>query len=108
MPHTCLPATAAACAAFQPMDTPVTPHTIAVPHPRLATSPPPGATDATPQIRAGLTPGTLTTQHKDLSPGKSINAQDPQCPINPTTPKLLLSKICLQTPHQILTVTLIL
>ena len=82
--HTPLPATTAAHTTLQPMDTPVTPHTviptgIVAPHPAFTTSPT-GATHATPQTTAALTPATPTTQHKDLSPEKSSNAQDPQPP----------------------------
>ena len=91
-----LPATAAAYTALQPMDTPVTPHTviptgIVTPHPALAISPT-GTTHATPQTGAGITPATPTAQHRDLSPEKSSNAQDPQPPINPTTPRLSPSR----------------
>ena len=57
------------------------------PHPTLATSPT-GAIHATPQTGASLAPATPTAQHKDLSPEKSSNVQDPQPPINPTAPRL--------------------
>ena len=53
--------------------------------PTLATSPA-GITDATPQTGDSLTPTAPTTQHKDLSQGRSGNTQDPQPPINPSTP----------------------
>ena len=111
-PHVLLPATAATHATPQPMDGPITPHAV-IPsgivalHPTLTTSPV-GATLANPWTRASLTPAAPTTQHKDFSPGKSSNVQDPQPPINPTAPKMAPSRIPLQTPYQILTVTLIL
>ena len=59
----------------------------------------------TPQTTASLTQAASTTQHKYLSPGKSSSAQDPLLCINPTAPKLSPSRIPLQTPCQILTMT---
>ena len=62
----------------------ITPHTV-IPsgkvalHPTLATSPM-GMTHATPWTRAGLIPAAPNLQHKNLSPGKSSNTQDPQPP----------------------------
>ena len=93
------------------MDTPITPNAviptgIVAPHPALTISPT-GATHATPWTGASLTLAIPTTPHKDLNPGKSNNAQDPEPPINPTAPKLSQSRILLQTLLQILTVTLI-
>ena len=75
-------------------------------HPTFTTSPT-DTTHITPQTRAGLAPSTPTEQHKDLSPEKSSNAQDPQDPINPTSLRLSPSRIPLQILHQILTVTVI-
>ena len=77
-------AIAAAHAAPQLMNVPITPHAvistgIAILHPALFTSPV-GATHATLWIRASLTSATSSTQHKDVSPEKSCNAQDPQPP----------------------------
>ena len=101
---------AAACVTPHVMDGPITPHTLlptgkVTLHPTLTTSPV-GATHATPQTGASLAPAAPSTQHKDLSPGKSSNAQDPKPPINPTAPKLSPSRIPLQTLHQIMTVIL--
>ena len=59
--HNLLPVTTATYATLQPMSAPVTPHTIAAPHPTIATSPT-GTTPTTPQTRTGLTPATATTQ----------------------------------------------
>ena len=83
-PHALLPATAAAHAAPQLMDAPITPCTviqkgIAALHPALTTSPV-GTTHVTPQTGASLTPAAPSTQHKDLSPGMSHNAEDPEPP----------------------------
>ena len=110
-PYTHLPATAAACATIQPIDAPIAPQAviptgIVVPNPTLNISPI-GTAHATPQTGADLVPAAPTMQHKNLSPGKSSNPQDPQPPINPTVSKLSPSRIPLQTLHQILTVTLI-
>ena len=98
--HAFLPVIRPHHAELQLMDVPVTPHAILTPHPALATSP----TGATPWTRTSLTLTTHTTQHKDPNPGKSSNVQDPQLPINPTTPKLSLSSIFIETLHHILTV----
>ena len=73
-PHALLPATAAACAALQLMDAPITPHamiptSIVEPHPTLAIFPT-GTNHTTPQTRASLTPAAPTTQHKFPSPGR--------------------------------------
>ena len=111
-PHTLLPATTAAHATLQPMDAVTTPHAMittgtVAPHALLTISPT-GATHTTWWTEATLTPAAPTTQHKILSPGRQSNAQGPQPPINPTTPKLSPSRILLQTPHQILAVMLIL
>ena len=83
-PHALFPATTEACATPLLTDTPITPHTmiptgIVTLHPALTTSCM-GATHTTPWTRAGLTPAAPTTQHKDLSPGRSNNAQGPQPP----------------------------
>ena len=91
------------------MDAPVTPHAV-IPtgivtlHLTLTTSPM-GATHATPWTRARITPASPTTQHQDLSPGRSNNAQDPQHPIKPTAPNCHHPGFPHQTLHQILTVT---
>ena len=95
-PHTLPLATTAAHATLQLMDTPITPHAaiptgIVTSHPTLTISPT-GATCTTPQTGADLAPATPTMRHKDLSSGKSSNAQDPQPPINPTTPKTITIK----------------
>ena len=107
-PHAPLPATTAACTALQPADVPITPHAmiptgIVTSHPTLATSPT-DTTHATPRTRAGLAPAATTTEHRDLSPEKSSNAQDPQSPINPTAQGLSPSRIPFQILHQIQTV----
>ena len=99
-------------AAPQPMDVLIIlyamiPSVIVALHPTL-TIPPVGATHATPWTIASLASAAPTMQHKDLIPGKSSNAQDPQLPINPTTLKLSPSRTPLQTLYQILTVTVIL
>ena len=92
-PHTLLPATAAACTTFQPMDDPMTPHTLIVaPLPTLSTSPA-DVTNTTPLTTASLTPTNPTPQCKDLSSEESSNAQDLQFPIHPTAPKWSLSRI---------------
>ena len=80
-PCTLPPATTSAHAILQPIETPITLHTmiptgIVVPHPTLTISPA-DITHATPWTGADLTPAAPTTQHKNLSPGKSINPQDP-------------------------------
>ena len=84
--HTLLPATAAVQTTLHPVDTPITPHAIVIPHPTLATSPT-GTTHATPLTTAGLTPSTPTIQHKDPKIGKLSNAQNPQPPQKPHHPK---------------------
>ena len=81
---TLLPATTAACATLQPMDATVTPYAvippgIVTPHPTLTISQT-GTTYTTLQTGANLVPATPTTQHKNLSPGKFSNTQDPQPP----------------------------
>ena len=78
---------------------------IVTPHPTLTFSPT-GANHATPWTGTGLAPATPAMPHKDISPGKSSNVQDTQPPINPTTPKLSLSRILIQTLHKISTVIL--
>ena len=75
-PHALLPATAATPATLQLMDAPITPHAIAASYPALTTY-------ATLWTRAGLTPATPATQHKDTNAGKSSNVQDPQPPKTP-------------------------
>ena len=106
-PHTLHPTTTATHAALQLMYALGTPHAIATNHPALVTFPA-GTTHATPWTRASLTPVSPVSQHNDTNSGKSSNAQDPQPPINSTTPKLPPSRILIQTPQQILPVTLIL
>ena len=91
-----LPATAAAHATIQSMDTPITPFTIRLTgivttHPTLTISPT-GATHTTPWTKASLAAVAPTMQHRNLIPVKSSNAQDPQPPINPTTLKLPSSR----------------
>ena len=73
-PNTLLPATTAAHATLQLMDTPITPHTmiptgIVIFHPVLTISLT-DATHTTPQTGAGLTPATPTMPHKNHSPVK--------------------------------------
>ena len=80
-PHTLLPATAAAHATLQPMDSPITPHTvrptcIVTPIPTLIISP----TGTTLQTRISLTLAAPAMQHKNLSPEKSSNTQDTHPP----------------------------
>ena len=55
----------------------MTPAVIVAPHPTVTTSPT-EVTHATPQTRASLAPATPTTQHRNLSPEKPNNGQDPQ------------------------------
>ena len=78
-PHALLPATAATWATLQLMNTPITPHAIATPHPTFATSLASTA-HAILWTTAGLTPADPTTQQKDTNPGKSSNVQDSQLP----------------------------
>ena len=83
-PHALLPATTVAGATPQPVGTPVTPCTVMPSgivslHPALTTSPM-GTTHTTPWTGTNLTLAAPATQHKNLSPGKSSNAQDPQLP----------------------------
>ena len=73
-PHSLLPATAAAHAALQPMDPPITPcATITTgtvtPHPTLPISPG-GAAHTTSQTEGTLSPAAPTTQLQILSPGR--------------------------------------
>ena len=80
-PH---PATTAACAVLWLMVIPittciVTPTGIVAPHPTLATSLT-DVTHTTPQTGPSLAPATPTTQHRNLSPEKPNNAQDPEAP----------------------------
>ena len=88
-PHTLLLATTAACITLQPMDAPMTPHAIVTPH---LTTFPTGTTNATPQTGANPTPSISCHTTQGYQPRK-VNAQDPQHPINPTTPKLSPSRI---------------
>ena len=111
-PHALLSATVAAHAFLQLIDAPIIPHAmittgIIAPHPAPNISPA-GTTHTTQWTGASLAPATPAIPHKDLSPEKSSNAQDPQPLINPNIPKLSPSRILLQTLHQIMTVTLIL
>ena len=71
-PLTLLSATTATCTTLQPMDAPVTPHSMVptgkvTPHPVITISPK-GATDATPRTGASLTTAVPGTEHKILSP----------------------------------------
>ena len=82
-----LPATTAVCATLQPMDAPITPHTltptiIVTLHSTLATSPA-CLTHTTSETGAGLPPTTPTKQHKDHCQEKLSNAPEPQHPTAP-------------------------
>ena len=86
------------------MDTPVTTHAMAptgivTPHPTLATSSA-DLTHTTPQTRACLNPAPSTTQHRNFSPEKPNNAQDPQLPINPIIQRLSGIQDSPQSLHQ--------
>ena len=73
-PRALLPATTAAHTTLQPMDAPITPHTVMMtgtvaPHPTLAISAV-GATHISPLTEATLAPAASTTHHKILRPGR--------------------------------------
>ena len=100
-----LPATAAAHATLWLMDAPittlaVTPTGIVAAQPALATSPT-DDTNSTPQTGVGPTPATPTAQHRNLSPEKLSNVQDPKPTVNPTIARLSAARIPLQILHQI-------
>ena len=87
-PHALLPATTAAHATLQPMDTPfipcaMMPTGIVAPHHALSISPT-GTTQTTPTDKSWSPPAIPIMPHKDPNPGKSSNAQDPQPSRNPS------------------------
>ena len=94
--HTPHPATMAAHATFQPLEVPITIHTMThptgtvAPHPTLTTSPADITHTIIPWTRAGLTPASPTTLHKKHSQEKSSHAEDLQTPISPHLSKTVI------------------